>query len=532
MPDDRPDDTPDHPAPLEPGLYLFITVTRDTVSVRQVARLEKTSRYHLRAPLLTPATRADFESPASELVLEVIGADGKVLDSFGWPAEAEAFVDRLDPETGDFVHTPPARSWEWDARFRIPLGANARYLRFYRADLRGTGERATITPTPLGLFDLRPDEPGGPPDFPVPWPGPPTSLPLPPVRRATRRAGGDNRDPFDGLNGPAPRSPRSARRDGRIVNGLTLRDTGSPETCFDVVILGDGFRSDELLLFDRSATLLAEGLIRIPPFSDFTDRINVHVVRVISTDSGITNCPDQHVRRTFFQTRGFFRGEDSPTFIGTTATQTVFDAIDTIIPQEYANLVFVIVNCQSERGGSAPLGLGMAFVTLIPDSELFINVAAHEAAHVIAELCEEYNSCQRRDQNRVYPNEASLSQVDAGRVWWKDLAQPSELRPDGRFTAIHRHGDPVDAKCQPIMVPAELSGMLGAFYGCHNGSERNDAAGTARYCHRCGRDVFRPMAECKMRRTSNRFCRVCAELISRAIVAIAPTPAPIHDPVS
>jgi hypothetical protein len=139
-------------------------------------------------------------------------------------------------------------------------------------------------------------------------------------------------------------------------------------------------------------------------------------------------------------------------------------------------------------------------------------------------------------------------------VWWKGLAQPSELNPEGTFRYVHVFGDPV--------TPGP-PGAVGAYWGCQNTwSSRellkaavatafasdawpaaymaslvrahlgvNLAAGLIELDHQCDRygDVrgayyFRPSAVCNMRYPTHPFCRVCQHLIANAIYEAAGYP--------
>jgi hypothetical protein len=120
--------------------------------------------------------------------------------------------------------------------------------------------------------------------------------------------------------------------------------------------------------------------------------------------------------------------------------------------------------------------------------------------------------------------------VDGNSVRWKCLARASELG-NGQFKAIHRCGDPLYPPSpfnpldplvgQPVMHPASLYGMLGAFWGCQNFDlgqtpdlncdDRRDSRGA---------NFFRPMAECRMRKLNYTFCRVCEAVITHRITEL------------
>jgi hypothetical protein len=196
--------------------------------------------------------------------------------------------------------------------------------------------------------------------------------------------------------------------------------------------------------------------------------------------------------------------------------------VGTIVPQHHAHCVVVIVNCV-RYGGSSPPELGMAFLTM-PDGpqheKLFKELAAHECGHVIASLNEEYNPCNKRDPTRIYPNEATQAEVDAGTVWWKSLAHDSELDAHGRFVATHRFDDAVTEDCQPRLHPASHESMLGAFWGCHNGDPPAETP-SGKLCDPRGKHFYRAMAQCRMRNVEEEFCRACSELLTQAITDVS-----------
>jgi hypothetical protein len=516
----------------ERGIYLFVSITPDSIRLLKAKRVENAPRYLLRAPLLTTRTVSQFERNASELVLAAIDDDGTVTESFGWTADPEPFID------GHFeqrIAKALLRMKFWEARWRIPVADSTRYLQFYRTDFtRGPDGQPSLSQRSLGVLDLKPGGPPGRlPRLPVPSPQPRIPVPLPnlPPRRKSQTSSRAGR-----LRRLVARRKRgAAAASGFIKHSEALVNHGDPSTKFNIVILGDGFTLSKLPVFRAYANRVKKALTTTEPFKSLVNRINVYKVSVVSAENGVSNCPTCGTaqKNTYFSTTGCFNGTPSGTYVGTASHERIYDAVETIIPQEYAHLVVTIVNCR-QYGGSAPPELGMVFVTL-PDlyatppqtNQQFMDVTLHEAGHVIANLCEEYNTCNERDPLRPYPNETTQEEVDAGTVSWSRLARPGEIGADGKFTVIHRQGDRVvaDGSCQPALPAAQL-GSLGAFWGCHNGSPpRADGDTTPlNACDVRGKPFYRPMAECRMRYTDAEFCRVCSHLIRERILAVSDEP--------
>ena len=161
-----------------------------------------------------------------------------MLDAFAWPQAARAFFDRPrgQDESGDIEGGPV------DARttlriLRVPIRPEAEYLFFHGSEskrIAGTSRRA-FSQRPMGLYPLRPDGPPlpTPPPLPIPTPIPPKLLPLPYIPVKDRRLW------WERMISTIP--PRSFVKDVQ-----TLVNSGPPATCFDVVILGDGFTEAEL----------------------------------------------------------------------------------------------------------------------------------------------------------------------------------------------------------------------------------------------------------------------------------------------
>ena len=66
----------------------------------------------------------------------------------------------------------------------------------------------------------------------------------------------------------------------------TLIDNGDPADRVDIAILGDGFTAGETGKFRSSAVSVVEGLFRDEPLRSYRSFFNVHIVTVVSAESG------------------------------------------------------------------------------------------------------------------------------------------------------------------------------------------------------------------------------------------------------
>ncbi len=298
----------------------------------------------------------------------------------------------------------------------------------------------------------------------------------------------------------------------------TLVNSGPPATCFDVVILGDGFTDVELPIFDARALAIANALMTMPPFSTMAGS---H--QRACGPSGIRRIRDYRLseqrrpRRTFFEMRGNFNGGGFAGFVGTDVPERIYLAAEWIAPREDLEVFLMLANCNID-GGSAFPDLQLACGTMGTLMPKAANIAAHEMAHAVASVCEEYISCVDHDPMFVYPNQATEEDKQADLISWKALATPAELDGKNAFLAVHVLGDPFDTNNEPIVAP-HLTGMLGLYWGCQDGDPKIAGPNACDpYQDPRGGPFYRPMARCKMRRSFFPFCRVCETKIAEAIV--------------
>jgi hypothetical protein len=495
------------------ALDLEVRIEGDELWIDRATWTSRAPRAILRPPLLGPETWRRYTPPAGEIAIATLTLEGRPLETFGWPAAPMAFFDRH--ANGDYgeIEGRPQPSGIPMRLLRIPAPADTAFLYLYRSDLDGSAV------APVGQRAL----------YYIPAPGrrPPRipDLPGPPLSRPVRLRPLDIRFPRRRRRLLAPLRPRRPPRRprNRLDGVVSLVTTGPPADRFDIVILGDGFAEHELGIFDHRAVTIAAALLQMPPFAALRHLINIHTVRAISAESGITDCPAASAtRRTYFGARGNFNGS-FPGFIGVANPQRVYAAAELIAPRSELDLFLIIANCAIE-GGSAFPDLRLAFVTMYTDLVKFANIAAHEMAHVMARNAEEYIGCAPADPMNRYPNQATEADRVAGTVPWTSLALPAELDASGGFRAVHVQGDPFDASNEPVLPPS-LTGMLGLYWGCQD-IDVPPGGGTVASCDPYqdprGARFFRPMARCKMRKSFFDFCRVCSDRIAQVIQAAAP----------
>jgi hypothetical protein len=127
------------PGAIEPGLHLVIGAGSRLL---RSAPIRNAPRRVLQPPFLVPGilkeitTRTSPLAQLSELVLDVLSRDGRVLDSFGWPWTGEAFYDGpLSPAMAQQgIRLGRIVSQQEELRvLRVPVPADAAFLLFSRS---------------------------------------------------------------------------------------------------------------------------------------------------------------------------------------------------------------------------------------------------------------------------------------------------------------------------------------------------------------------------------------------------------------
>lgn len=303
----------------------------------------------------------------------------------------------------------------------------------------------------------------------------------------------DLRDVRPSTLAPAQVRPASAcnriRRTEKIVN------KGPDAHRWNLVILAEGYRGEELDSFAKRAGELAEWLLASPPFEEFQDAINIHRVDVESCESGADHpggCEDGVEVDTYFDAT-FCRHENWPDRLLVVNTAKVIDVLEREVP--HWDVGMVIVN-STKRGGS-----GADMVPVISAGSPF-GVALHEIGHSAFGLADEY------DYHFGPDDPQDFEPPDYRRYDGPEPQEPNLTAATTRSQAKWTHRIPVGSSL-PTSEKQDCEqsdwgsssptppGVVGLFEG-------------AGY-HRCG--LFRPEFNCRMRQSNVEFCVVCRERI-------------------
>jgi hypothetical protein len=285
--------------------------------------------------------------------------------------------------------------------------------------------------------------------------------------------------------------------DGRVIGTTKIVDHGDDAERWNLVIVSEGYREEELPQFERDAQSFVDVLAATPPFDELMPAINVHRVDVASTDSGADNpaaCGgDDAVPATFFDASFCNQGVQRLLVVDDLG---VFNVVNEQVPEH--RMILVIVN-STVYGGS---GGSVAVFSLAAGAN---EIALHEMGHTAFGLADEYEYFQgcgaetdHDHHDAVEPAEPNVTvNSDRATIKWASLIDAATPVP------TTSNADCSQCDPQPSPVPA---GTVGAFEGAH-------------YFH-CG--AFRPAFDCRMRNIVQPFCPVCQQRIRDTISPFLP----------
>ncbi|HJQ99942.1 MAG TPA: M64 family metallopeptidase [Candidatus Polarisedimenticolaceae bacterium] len=510
------------PAPFL-GLLLRDEGPAWTVLAHELARRSPGTQA-LRPPRIVTSKLQDLPMGATEEVAAVLDATGRILNFYAWDGKPRVFSDyRAGSALRGVSSRPPVST----VRVSIPITANAAFVVIYRArvvaDPQAPGGRG-IARTQLLSMALRLSG-GGPVAMPAPFSreGPvqglvaspaPTRLDLDVVREVT---GG----------GPPLAMKSSVEPGGRVIPNEMNRfaDRDGAERYFDVLFVAEGFTEAEMGTYQGLVENVIDGFFKAAPFSQAKHKLQFHIVKTASNESGITGHPDRTTKRsTYFhvESNSEERGSECnylipyPDLIQRAATEANLS-----VSWSEIDLTVMLVNAQIDGGHADPgQKLIVASEKIGYSGDPFINVVLHEAGHAIAGLAEEYVSCIAWEERDEYPNLATQQQRLDGAVPWKDLAKKAKhLTAAGDFKTVYEPPRQYDAFGNPTGLKNREGSRIGLFWGCQctSKAKAHDACGG--FNDPDAAAFYRPMARCRMRSEADEFCKVCADAIEQRIIA-------------
>ena len=255
---------------------------------------------------------------------------------------------------------------------------------------------------------------------------------------------------------------------------------GDSKEAIDVVILAEGYTTEEMELFMEDAKITASEILSYEPFKSHSDKFNFIAVASPSTDSNVSVPQEEAWRNTAVGSN--FMTFYMERYLTSGNVYAMYD-LATNIPCEH----FVILANTDTYGGG---GIYNSYTLTTAHHPSFRPVVVHEFGHSFAGLGDEYFYLSADNNDEMHslkhepwePNITTL--VDFESKWADMVAEGVEI---------------------PTQVTAERSKnyVVGVYEG---GGYR-------------AKGIYRPTDVCRMRNnTAEKFCPVCQRAIERVIL--------------
>jgi hypothetical protein len=258
---------------------------------------------------------------------------------------------------------------------------------------------------------------------------------------------------------------------------VTLQDNGPPGSKVDIVILGDGYRKDQMHKFRGDAKRLLKGFFDTEPFKSRKRDFNVRLIETVSDERGVDDPREEQYRSTVLDlTFNFF---DIDRYMLTLGNKAMRDIAGNV-PYDQ---IIILANTKKYGGG----GIYNLYSIGCSDNEFDEYVFVHEFGHAFGGLGDEYytsavayNDLYPRGVEPWEPNITAL--LDSTNVKWGDLIA---------------EGTPV-----PTPDDSTYTGIVGCYEG----------AGYS------AKGLYRAYLDCRMfSKSLVGFCPVCRRAIERMI---------------
>ncbi len=216
----------------------------------------------------------------------------------------------------------------------------------------------------------------------------------------------------------------------------TIIDNGPSSNRIDVVVLGDGYTASEMGDYRNQVNKVVNNFFNKPPLSLYKTLFNVHMVNVVSAESGVDNDPTLGVERNTALNMGFW-AYDLERLLGVDL-DLAYDAA-ALAPD--VDLILVCANSTKEGGAGYP-----GLLTLSGGEKDSVECALHEFGHSFGELADEYDYYDQEDDEtytETEPEELNVSTYSSDTMltrqakWWQWLGDSGISTYEGALYCSH-----------------------------------------------------------------------------------------------
>ncbi len=294
-------------------------------------------------------------------------------------------------------------------------------------------------------------------------------------------------------------------------------DNGKPENKVDIVIMGDGYKNNEIDKFHKDARRYTNTLFDTQPFKDRNTDFNVWLIDVESQESGIDEPRENKWRHTALGTS--YNSLDSPRYVLTRANKELRD-IAALVPYDQ---IYILINSPRYGGGGIYNLYSVSYTGSEPRMPEWWSdyVFVHEFGHTFGGLADEYYTSDVSYEEfylaGVEPWDPNITRLlDKDKPKWNDLIVPGTPIPTpwakaeydslGVILRKHKRDTP-----EYIRIEKQMKEIL-------NMSENKYAVGCFEGAGYVPTGIYRPSLDCRMfSKSLVEFCPVCQQAINKVI---------------
>lgn len=299
---------------------------------------------------------------------------------------------------------------------------------------------------------------------------------------------------------------------------IAIRRSGEPADKVDLLILGDGYATDELGKFEADARRLADHLFSVSPFKERAGDFNVWALTVPLPESGVSRPSTGQHRASATGLRYDIFGSER---YALTLDNRAWRDLAQHAPYDVVEILF---NSETYGGG----GIFGQFSTAAAGNDWADYLFVHEFGHHFAGLADEYYTspvAYESGGERPEPWEPNAT-ADPHGGKWKHLVSPATPLPTpwpkAAFEDFQRKNQARRAELRAQRRPeSEMSQLFRdeqAFVqALFEGQRHAGAVGAFEGANYQATGYYRPQMNCLMFTRSDAFCGVCQEAISQII---------------
>lgn len=295
---------------------------------------------------------------------------------------------------------------------------------------------------------------------------------------------------------------------------------GEPEQMVDIVILGDGYKKEQMKKFRKDADAFTKALLGAEPFKSKENKFNIRAVETPSAYSGINRPHPGVFKRSTLSAS--FSAFDSERYVLAYDNRRIRDVASSV-PYDFT---VILINDSTYGGG----GIYNLYITASVDNAFSEYIFVHEFGHHFAGLADEYYTASiayELDENIIEPWELNITTItNYEDLKWKDLVEKDTPLPTPWEKAKYEeHSKAVQKKRQELRAVKADESLLESLFKSElqyqeelfSDMKYNTTVGAFEGAGYYEKGVFRSAANCIMFTRKIEFCPACQRAINLII---------------